>query len=126
MPAGTEEERHVGQRIRERRLALNLSLDAVERRADLPGGALSRIEAGQRRTGPADLLGIATVLGVSIDYFFDGLSDHPPSEAAPDIDPALDPEGRQFLRAYLSIGDRRVRRDIFKLVRAVANDQAPA
>ena len=59
MSPPSKEERHVGQRIRDRRQALRLSLDSVERLADLPAGSLGRIEAGRRRTGPADLLGIA-------------------------------------------------------------------
>lgn len=123
MSPPSKEERHVGQRIRDRRQALRLSLDSVERLADLPAGSLGRIEAGRRRTGPADLLGIAAALDVSIDYFFEGLTDGPPPTGGQDPDPAMDPEGRQFVRAYLSIDDRRIRRDLFKLVRAVANDR---
>lgn len=56
--------------IREQREKLNLSRHQVSMMANLPGNALSRIEAGQHKVHPLRAAAIATILGKKIDELF--------------------------------------------------------
>lgn len=62
----------LGDRIRERRLALGLKQDALATKAGISNGFLSDLENGKRSIGADKLLDIARVLGVSLDSLMQG------------------------------------------------------
>ena len=68
-------ERHVGSRIRERRTMLGLTQQQL---ADLIGVTYQqahKYERGVNRVSAGRLYDIARVLGVDVDYFFEGIED---------------------------------------------------
>lgn len=62
---------NLGQKVREARLAQNLTLREVARRAGLTASLISQIERGLANPSVSSLLSIANVLGLPMDYFFD-------------------------------------------------------
>lgn len=71
----TDGDRHVGQRIRERRIMLGLSQQQM---ADLIGVTYQqahKYERGINRISAGRLYEIAQVLNVSVNYFYEGLGE---------------------------------------------------
>lgn len=66
---------HVGQRVRERRRELKMSQQALSDQIDVTFQQVQKYERGANRISASKLFGISQVLGVPIDYFFDGLPD---------------------------------------------------
>lgn len=62
----------MGAKLRERRRALNLTLDEVARRAGLTKGFISDVERDQTSPSVASLLAICEALGISVGTLFEG------------------------------------------------------
>lgn len=62
----------LGDRIRERRLELRLTQDALAEKAHISKGFLSDVENSNRSIGADRLLDLARVLGISLDYLMKG------------------------------------------------------
>jgi transcriptional regulator with XRE-family HTH domain len=67
---------HVGNRIKARRSELGWTQDGLASKAGLSKGFLSDLENGKRGVSAENLLDIARVLGVSLDYLMKGGADH--------------------------------------------------
>jgi transcriptional regulator with XRE-family HTH domain len=68
-------DRHVGQRVRERRLHLGLSLDQLAAALGVTAQQARKYEAGRNALPAGRLAALASVLQVPIGWFFSGLSD---------------------------------------------------
>ena len=66
---------HVGARIRQQRMQLGLSQEQLGRALKISSDQLQAYEQGQSRVGPTYLFDLARILDVSIDFFFDDMSD---------------------------------------------------
>jgi transcriptional regulator with XRE-family HTH domain len=64
---------HVGQRLRARRIALGLSQGELGRRLGLTFSQVQKYEKGVNRIGAGRLYHAASLLGVPVQYFFEGL-----------------------------------------------------
>ena len=67
-------DRHIGSKLRERRLEIGMSQEAL---ADLLGITFQQIqkyEKGANRVAASRLYAISKALDVSVSYFFDGLA----------------------------------------------------
>lgn len=64
---------HVGSRVRARRIELGLSQAALGRHLGVTFSQVQKYEKGSNRIGAGRLYRLATLLGVSVQYFFDGL-----------------------------------------------------
>lgn len=62
----------VGERIRKRRLELTWTQDQLAQKAGISKSFLSDLENGKRSVSADNLLDIARVLGVSLDYLMTG------------------------------------------------------
>lgn len=62
----------VGDRIRKRRLEKGWTQEDLGRKAHLSKGFLSDVENGKRKVSAANLLDIALVLGLTLDYLMKG------------------------------------------------------
>jgi transcriptional regulator with XRE-family HTH domain len=60
----------VGDRIRQRRLALHLSLEQVADHLGVPVEGVEKFEAGSDRVGAEMLIRLCSLLNVSMAYFF--------------------------------------------------------
>lgn len=65
---------HLGQRLRSARAARGLAMPALGARVGRCGQQIQKYEIGRDAIKAATLYQLATVLGVSIEWFFEGIS----------------------------------------------------
>src|SRR5436309_11208822 len=110
-------DRHVGARVRERRIMLGLTQQQL---ADLIGVTYQqahKYERGINRVSAGRLYEIAQVLSVPVGYFFDGLQDQNTR--------AISPRERMCLelaRNFAQIPNERHQEALSQLARALAAD----
>ena len=63
---------NLGERIRARRLELDWTQDQLASKAGISKGFLSDLENGKRKVSAENLMGIAQVLDLSLDYLMKG------------------------------------------------------
>lgn len=110
-------DRHVGARIRERRIMLGLSQQQM---ADLIGVTYQqahKYERGINRISAGRLYEIAQVLGVPVGYFFEGLD----SERAPDLT-ARQRMCLELARNFATISNEKHQEALSQLARALASE----
>src|SRR5215210_2579342 len=66
-------DQHVGRRIRMRRTMIGLSQEKLGAALGLTFQQVQKYEKGTNRVGASRLLDIAGVLGVGVEYFYEGL-----------------------------------------------------
>ena len=122
-------DRHVGDRIRRRRRALGLSQHDLAGAVGLTFQQIQKYERGANRVSASKLYQIATTLKASTQYFFEGLSDPAQAGGVAEGDAAafvhdlpLAPEERELVSWFGLLDDRRIRKQILGLVRAVAEN----
>lgn len=109
-------DRHIGGRIRSRRIRLGLSLLDLSQMLDVTYQQIHKYEHGINRISAARLFEISKVLGVRVSWFFDGLYNEVPSQ------PATESMGRslELMRNILAIHDERLQYALSQLARALA------
>lgn len=126
-------DRHVGSRIRGRRLGMRISQTKLGQSIGVTFQQVQKYESGTNRVGASNLFRIAKALGVEVSFFFDGLiadgggsgglnyglSDNPVAEF--DSDPMTSRESFELMHNYFRIADPQVRKRLFQLVRELAN-----
>ena len=126
---------HAGARLRQRRLALSMTLSKLGATTGLTYQQVQKYERGTSRMGSSRLFQFAKALDVPVSYFFDDMPANarragsgrgrrtPLGDAlSPFVDgkdPLADRETVELMRAYESIRDGRVRKLVYNLVRAV-------
>ena len=108
-------ERHVGSRIRERRTMLGLTQQQL---ADLIGVTYQqahKYERGVNRVSAGRLYDIARVLGVDVDYFFEGIEDADATVLSERQRMCLD-----VARNFARIRDERQQQTVSQLCRVLA------
>ncbi len=119
MPA-SEIDIWVGRRMRQRRESLGISQARLARHLGLTFSQVQKYEKGTNRIGAGRLYLLAGFLGVSVQFFYEGLATFPAIERmAEDPDRKID-EVSALDRAYLSIADPDTRGSLLALVRSVA------
>ncbi len=111
-----EIDKHIGQRVRERRIVLGLSQTALADGLGITFQQVQKYETGFDRISAGLLYGCAELLGVSPAYFFDrleGSDSRTPDKTRSD-------EALKLVRAYYSIDDPARRLRVRTLVRAIA------
>ena len=106
-------DRHVGERIRERRIAFSLTQAELGRTLDLSEQQIRRIERGSSSLAPRQILALASRLKVDSGYFLEG---------APTADRAQpsEPDVVEIIESFRAIRNDGMRRDLFLLVQAAA------
>lgn len=113
-------DRHVGARIRERRLMLGLSQQQLADAIGVTYQQAHKYERGLNRIAAGRLYEISQVLGVPISWFFDGIG--PGREPAP-----LTQRQRLCLevaRNFAQIGNERYQLALSQMARALAEAEA--
>ena len=112
-------DRHVGARIRERRIMLGLSQQLMADMIGVTYQQAHKYERGINRISAGRLYEITRVLNVPITYFFEGLE-------AKEDDETLNPRQRMCLelaRNFASISNQRHQEALSQLARALAAQQ---
>ncbi|ABC21083.1 helix-turn-helix domain-containing protein [Rhodospirillum rubrum] len=111
----SEADRHVGKRIRERRVMLGLSQQQMADMIGVTYQQAHKYERGINRISAGRLFEIAQVLHVPVNYFFDGLDD--------EASETLSPRQRMCLelaRNFAMIQNERHQEALSQLARALA------
>jgi transcriptional regulator with XRE-family HTH domain len=118
----------VGNRVRIRRMLIGMS---QERLGDLLGLTFQQVqkyEKGVNRIGAGRLYEVSRILGVPIDFFYEGVapgekSGFAESENAPPVMEFVSSgEGLQLSLAFMKIKDIKVRKRVLDLVKSLAED----
>jgi transcriptional regulator with XRE-family HTH domain len=131
-------DKHVGARVRSRRIILGMSQEKLGNSLGLTFQQIQKYEKGTNRIGASRLQHISKTLNVPVSYFFEGapleggaagFAESEQSSYVADI--LSSPEGITLAKAFMRITDPRVRRKIVELVTMMAdaatvdsNDQA--
>lgn len=108
-------DKHVGSRIRERRIMLGLSQQQMANMIGVTYQQAHKYERGINRISAGRLYEIAQVLGVPVSYFFEGLD----SERATDLT-ARQRMCLELARNFSSISNEKHQEALSQLARALA------
>lgn len=122
---------HVGSRVRLRRNMLGMSQEKLGESLGITFQQIQKYEKGTNRVGASRLQAIATILSVPVSFFFEDAPDQNKTQKgfAEDnsttyvVDFLNSAEGLQLNRAFVKIGDARVRRKVVDLVKALAAEE---
>jgi transcriptional regulator with XRE-family HTH domain len=124
--AANHVDRHVGTRVRVRRLTQGLSQEKLGEALGLTFQQVQKYEKGTNRIGASRLHQIAQFLKVDVSYFFEGLSSEKQSSGFAEestsylMDFLSTSDGLQLNRAFARIKDPRVKRRLIALINALA------
>jgi transcriptional regulator with XRE-family HTH domain len=116
-------DKHVGARVRLRRTPVGMSQERLGDALGLTFQQVQKYEKGTNRIGASRLHDIAAVLGVEVEFFFQGL------EARPDADPARAsmnafmalPESNRLMQNFVRLQDEEARRRVTDLIEWLAS-----
>ena len=129
--SATEIDRHVGSRLRMRRMLIGMSQEKLGDALDLTFQQVQKYEKGTNRIGASRLQQIAEVLGVAPAFFFEDM----PNAADPLITGFAEDrssfllkflsssEGLLLTKAFVRIKDPKVRRKIIDLTITLAEPE---
>ena len=108
---------HVGSIFRMRRQELGLSQTAVAERLGVTFQQVQKYERGMNRISASRLHDLCEILGVPVEYFFDGLDAEMGIPDGPDLN---DPELVALVNAYMGIPRQMTRARLSAMLRSVA------
>jgi transcriptional regulator with XRE-family HTH domain len=121
-------DKHVGSRVRMRRMMLSMSQEKLGGALGLTFQQVQKYEKGTNRIGASRLQQISHILQVPVAFFFEGApSFHPQSDAigeAPSPSYVADflatSDGLALTKAFMEIKEPKLRRRIVDLVEEIA------
>jgi transcriptional regulator with XRE-family HTH domain len=124
-------DKHVGSRVRLRRMMLGMSQEKLGDALGLTFQQVQKYEKGANRIGASRLQHISHILQIPVPFFFEG-APHVPGQPEP-IGEAPWPayvseflatiEGLALTKAFMEIEEPSLRRRIVQLVQAIAGDE---
>jgi len=116
-------DRHVGARVRMRRLMLDMTQTELGDKLGLTFQQVQKYEKGTNRIGASRLQHIADVLQVPVSFFFEGADSEVKATDSRSVfvsEFLASSEGIALVRAYMSIRDSKTRRCIVQLVEQIS------
>jgi transcriptional regulator with XRE-family HTH domain len=118
-------DKHVGSRVRMRRMMLGMSQTELGDALGLTFQQVQKYERGQNRMGASRLHNISRILQIPVAFFFEGAPGQPEGiGAAPSPAYVSDflamPDGLALTKAFIRIKEPRLRRRIIALVEEIA------
>ena len=122
-------DKYVGSRVRMRRMMVGMSQEKLGESLGITFQQIQKYEKGTNRVGASRLQNISSILNVPVSFFFEDAPGDQPSNATGMaeasssnyvVDFLSSSEGLQLNRAFVKIGDAKVRRKIVDLVKALA------
>jgi transcriptional regulator with XRE-family HTH domain len=121
-------DKHVGARVRMRRVLVGLSQEKLGDAMGITFQQIQKYEKGTNRIGASRLQEASRILGVPVNFFFEG------AQAETDMvagfaetetngyvaDFASSAEGAQLINAFLKIKEPRLRKKIIDLIAAIS------
>ena len=122
----TKVDKHVSDRLRERRRRLGLTQAALAERVGVTFQQFQKYENGTNRISAGRLFQLAVALDTSIPYFYEGLQSvsrallRGVAEEAAEFEGPSDVEAAELVMAFRSIQDPAARRAVLALARKSA------
>ena len=125
-------DKHVGSRVRMRRMMLGMSQEKLGDALGLTFQQVQKYEKGSNRIGASRLQQISLILQVPVSFFFEGAPPPPGKEAgfqdAPSpayvTDFLATSDGLTLVKAFMRIPNSKLRRRIVELVEEMAGEEA--
>jgi transcriptional regulator with XRE-family HTH domain len=124
-------DRHVGARVRMRRMMLSMSQGKLGDALGLTFQQVQKYEKGTNRIGASRLQHIANILQVPVPFFFEGAPNVPGHHAPPGMAEAPSPayvsdflstsDGLSLTKAFMRIKSAKLRRRIVDLVEEISD-----
>jgi len=125
-------DKHVGARVRMRRMMLNMSQEKLGDALGLTFQQVQKYEKGANRIGASRLQQIAHILQVPVSFFFDG-APHAMGQQPDGLSEAPSPayvsdflatsDGLALTKAFMGIKDAKLRSRIVDLVEQIAGPE---
>ena len=123
-------DKHVGSRVRMRRMMLSMSQEKLGDALGLTFQQVQKYEKGTNRIGASRLQQISQILQVPVSFFFEGAPDVPMATRTDGMAEAPSPayvadflatsDGLALTKAFMRIDDSKLRRRIVDLVEQIA------
>jgi transcriptional regulator with XRE-family HTH domain len=121
-------DKHVGSRVRMRRMMLSMSQEKLGGALGLTFQQVQKYEKGTNRIGASRLQQISHILQVPVAFFFEGApTSHPPAEGMSEApsptyvsDFLATSDGLALTKAFMEIKEPKLRRRIVDLVEEIA------
>jgi len=124
-------DKHVGARVRMRRMMLGMSQEKLGDALGLTFQQVQKYEKGANRIGASRLQQISSILQVPVAFFFEG-APHAPGHHGGGMSEAPSPayvsdflatsDGLALTKAFMRIKDAKLRRRIVDLVQQIAGE----
>lgn len=128
-------DKHVGSRVRMRRMMLSMSQEKLGDALGLTFQQVQKYEKGTNRIGASRLQQISQILQVPVSFFFEGAPHVPAGPRVEGMGEAPSPayvsdflatsDGLALTRAFTRISDSKLRRRIVDLVEQIAASEKP-
>jgi transcriptional regulator with XRE-family HTH domain len=124
----------VGSRVKLRRMLIGMSQERLGELLGLTFQQVQKYEKGVNRIGAGRLWDVARILGVSIDYFYEGVSANVSGPRGFSENDASSPvmeflstgEGLQLSVSFMRIKDAKVRKRVLDLVKSLSEEKSEA
>jgi len=117
-------DRHVGSRVRRRRLIVGMSQEKLGEALGLTFQQVQKYEKGANRIGSGRLQQIAQTLQVPISYFYDGQGEDGSPRSPTPTELVVDKDSADLLKAFNSLGDQTMRQALLNMAQAAAAARA--
>lgn len=128
-------DKHVGSRVRMRRMMLGMSQEKLGDALGLTFQQVQKYEKGTNRIGASRLQQISNILQVQVAFFFEGAPTMPSATPTDAFTEAASPayisdflatsDGLALTKAFMRIADSKLRRRIVDLVEQIAGSEKP-
>jgi transcriptional regulator with XRE-family HTH domain len=125
-------DKHVGSRVRMRRMMLGMSQEKLGDALSLTFQQVQKYEKGSNRIGASRLQQISLILQVPVSFFFEGAPPPPGRETGFEDAPSpayvtdflATSDGLTLVKAFMRIPNSKLRRRIVELVEEMAGQEA--
>src|SRR6185312_1121662 len=119
----------VGNRVRIRRMLIGMSQERLGELLGVTFQQVQKYEKGINRIGAGRLFDVSRILGVPIEYFYEGAQLSGQAGFAEEGTPPVmefvsSGEGLQLSLAFMKIKDAKVRKRVLDLVKSLAEEEA--
>ena len=124
-------DKHVGSRVRMRRLMIGMSQEKLGDALGLTFQQIQKYEKGTNRIGASRIQQIADILEVPVSFLFEGVPGGSVREGFSETSPAYvadflaTAEGLALIRAFTRIPEVKLRRSIVDMVEHIAAREGP-
>ena len=123
--AATAIDKHVGRRVRMRRMLIGMTQEKLGEALGLTFQQVQKYEKGTNRIGASRLHQIGAILGVPVEFFYEGAPSLGGKPGATELPASYGseflatPEGVQLMKAFTRIRNDKIRRRVIVLLLAL-------